>query len=980
MGFFVAGTTNGTDTNGLTAAYRHFVGGAETLTNDFDSDGLPDIWEILNFGNLDQTADGDYDGDDVSNMEEYVAGTDPNKIMFSAFASNQYVNFSQVPLQTTVSAGVPCATAALVDSTNFAAASWVPYNPHPSADLGTYEGWHEVWVGLRGRLNTSQQTWQWMRLKLDLTPPQLAISDPPSDGVSQPMIQLKGYSPESLSVISCDVSNTSGVSSNQIIVLLDSFYDTNTYEYTTNWFQGFDLRLADGLNSVVVRATDRAGNRTTTNFNFTLAGDTVAPVVELWWPQDRSELCGDTFTWRGLVDDFTATLTAAVADAGGNTNVSKAIVERDGKFWFENLPLADGTNSLTLTAVDYWGISSATNITVIKSAVQLTIEPLDESTLNEATITVKGTINVSDHTVWVNGVMATQYDGGTWQADDVPLPPGGTAVIQARAIPNGDNGGYGTGGGGSSPTMQNPGNPSSPQQKDRGAKSDKPSQFYLYKDDVNQQSDHRKVRTEIFDNESSTMKWHTGEYWNEYEQHWLYDPQSNRTGHGHGSKFYKEHDEDSVDGAANYGNCELTFVWPVGPYGAAYVTACDGSNSWMAAPGIISEHCEVRDPPPTVFDTGKRITASGYEHGRWELSSYTRKADARWRLFTGGKERAVRNALWCITGNASEIINKRAQRPFTAENTRAIDKSHIKVFGKVLASDGAIFKTLPNGQHIDVPFEVSGEGSDFYTFGPGGSPYYLISRCKCPRQDLDRTAIGVGEQVDLSWSSTPAGSNSIAPQGEPIAWTTSAGSVSPTNTWPTLFTAPSNSAGATATAKVRDEECPITFDVKEPTAVATIRGKADSIGEGVAGAGMQMDSVLQPTNVSFGRVEIEEPGEATTGAEGYFATHPPFTHDSDHGANVWRPVEECGNRVPGPAKDNFDHASYTVGGWAVGQGGGKFTWPIHAVWRVGAGDVNHPLSGWTDQVFELDSAGTMTIKKLGLQVRKGLNEERGIAQ
>lgn len=44
---------------------------------DLDNDGLDDFWEIENFGNLDQTAFGDADGDGVSNLEELNLGTDP---------------------------------------------------------------------------------------------------------------------------------------------------------------------------------------------------------------------------------------------------------------------------------------------------------------------------------------------------------------------------------------------------------------------------------------------------------------------------------------------------------------------------------------------------------------------------------------------------------------------------------------------------------------------------------------------------------------------------------------------------------------------------------------------------------------------------------------------------------------------------------------------------------------------------------------
>ncbi len=44
---------------------------------DSDGDGLPDSWEIAHFGNLNQTASGDFDGDGVSNLQEYLDGTDP---------------------------------------------------------------------------------------------------------------------------------------------------------------------------------------------------------------------------------------------------------------------------------------------------------------------------------------------------------------------------------------------------------------------------------------------------------------------------------------------------------------------------------------------------------------------------------------------------------------------------------------------------------------------------------------------------------------------------------------------------------------------------------------------------------------------------------------------------------------------------------------------------------------------------------------
>ncbi|MFT5191079.1 MAG: hypothetical protein ACI957_004117, partial [Verrucomicrobiales bacterium] len=53
------------------------VGGGDP--NDSDADGLPDAWENVNFGDLTKAADGDEDGDELSNASELAANTDPNK-------------------------------------------------------------------------------------------------------------------------------------------------------------------------------------------------------------------------------------------------------------------------------------------------------------------------------------------------------------------------------------------------------------------------------------------------------------------------------------------------------------------------------------------------------------------------------------------------------------------------------------------------------------------------------------------------------------------------------------------------------------------------------------------------------------------------------------------------------------------------------------------------------------------------------------
>jgi len=71
------------------------------------------------------------------------------------------------------------------------------------------------------------------------------------------------------------------------------------------------------------------------------------------------------------VDDDTATVTAQIVDASGDTNIVQGLLERSGTVWAQNLPLAGGTNILTLTATDAAGNSMSTNLTLIQSAAWL---------------------------------------------------------------------------------------------------------------------------------------------------------------------------------------------------------------------------------------------------------------------------------------------------------------------------------------------------------------------------------------------------------------------------------------------------------------------------------------------------------------------------------------------------------------------------------------------------------------------------------
>jgi len=49
-----------------------------TDNTDTDADSLPDAWETTNFGNLNQNGAGDPDKDGLTNLQEYIFGSDPN--------------------------------------------------------------------------------------------------------------------------------------------------------------------------------------------------------------------------------------------------------------------------------------------------------------------------------------------------------------------------------------------------------------------------------------------------------------------------------------------------------------------------------------------------------------------------------------------------------------------------------------------------------------------------------------------------------------------------------------------------------------------------------------------------------------------------------------------------------------------------------------------------------------------------------------
>ena len=269
---------------------------------------------------------------------------------------------------------------------------------------------------------------------------------------------------------------------------------------------------------------------------------------------------------------------------------------------------------------------------------------------------------------------------------------------------------------------------------------------------------------------------------------------------------------------------------------------------------------------------------------------------------------------------------------------------------------------------------ASSQPPSFTGPNPWASKYKLVTTCVSPYPtNTHRLTIGVGEEVNMGLSPQ------IQPPGDTnLTWMTTAGSLL---TWwgnTNRLTAPSNATTLSVTLAYygkRDEiKYTTSFTVVEPSGIkATLHGQPDQFAIGSVGAGMRMDVVLQPTSVSFYRVQIIEPTAGPTNRTGYFTNTVPPYHDQQHGGGIWHPVAYTNLVVDGV----FDHAA--SGGWAIGQAG-SYTWPISPLWGVGAGTASNPLSGWTPQVHTLDADGTMTVNKLGHHVTRQTSELRGTAQ
>ncbi len=659
---------------------------------DEDADGLADWWEWYYFGMFALSAT-DTDAASVLLGEDFTNSAVPTVFQFSSVTvTNQYVSSSPAPVTLNV-AGYPYYIAVLVDDTNFANAVWQDYNGSTVAvNLGSTEGWHEVWIGLRGHADApSAAAWQWKRLKLDTTPPQLVITGPTNDTVDVPVIQITGFSPEALASLRCVFTNDLGVVTEVEAGISDQHYDVNTREFTTNDFECLDVPLTNGVNLLTLQATDLAGNVTTANFSYTVNySEKTNPVVQLIQPQDGMRLAGNSFTLCGQVDDPTVMVTATITVTNGTTNTVSGLVERSGRFWLENLPLNSGTNVLSITVSNVVGLTTVTNLNLVQSDQPLTINAVsDASQLWQPTVDLSGTLAVGDDVIWVNGVMGTNYGDGTWSATNVPVSAGGVASFQVTAYPANEAPAADLSGGGT--------NPLTPNALNVGADPDKPAYLYVVSYTNCLEQTVCSAYTNYYDN-GSVQDWgHFTETVHD-ELNWQF-------GRG-GFRDYYDDRVGAYQDTPYSQHSPYHVVWPATGNGVA-------SGYWD---GDNQDGKPVAPPvPPWEAGTLKYVD-SQVRAGINYRKDYGYTAQTKIHLRTGGKGKSGRQNLFRLGASATSKHYELVGNPVTAiyEIPEPVLPQNIRIDGKPLGSDGNQWRIYADNRDIDVTPRVLDK--DYYTF------------------------------------------------------------------------------------------------------------------------------------------------------------------------------------------------------------------------------------------------------------------------
>jgi hypothetical protein len=401
------------------------------------------------------------------------------------------------------------------------------------------------------------------------------------------------------------------------------------------------------------------------------------------------------------------------------------------------------------------------------------------------------------------------------------------------------------------------------------------------------------------------------------------------------------------------------FYWPAGQW-PEYIVGYDislpsgNTNSTYDAEPLTDGTLTANIGPYNLVDSAADSGAG---------LAFTRNDQSQFTIETGGAPGSTGSEFYMISASVTENYWYEGGDDWLDELTPA-SQVQIGNLGNLtytgtdpyygIIETGSLWTALPVHSTLSItPVAIGSENRQIHL---SAQPYQVVSQCVATTPaNRARTILGVGEQVNLSFSPT-LWTNAV--------WLTTAGSLSTNYGISTTFTAPSNAASATIKIFVAGKSTSISYKVIEPVGIdhAQIIG-TNSFPLLAAGAGMTNAVWIAPTSVSFYRVNILEVGEDATNITGFFSQWTPQQlHHST--ADHWTPLNQ--------ANELSDWAAFPSGGYSPWSAGG-FEWIIPQKWQVIGSGLTNSMAGGSVQVFSIDDFGTARVTKYGNWIQRSTN-------
>ncbi|MGO8928112.1 MAG: hypothetical protein ACLQU3_14665 [Limisphaerales bacterium] len=317
---------------------------------------------------------------------------------------------------------------------------WLPFSTNLTVDLGSGDGRRNILFSFRYKGQARGDGWNGGGIVVQSAMPLIVITEPKQNVTSRPVIQLRGYFSRQARKILYDLYDQNGVKTvnNVNCLVLNQYFDEDLRQFTTNYFQCFDVSLSPGTNTFVIHGEDWAGNHVSTNFVivFSTAGATNPPIIMPKYPLPGMVVAADSFIAMGTLDDPTAHLAGQISANGHGRDITFRVGRSGDYYSVEELPVSAGANQLSLTATDAAGNSASTNMVVYGGDARVTMDPFDPFHPVGPWITVTGKVSPANYSVWVDGVQALVKPDGTWRVEKLPdrRLPGGGWVFDLTAI------------------------------------------------------------------------------------------------------------------------------------------------------------------------------------------------------------------------------------------------------------------------------------------------------------------------------------------------------------------------------------------------------------------------------------------------------------------------------------------------------------------------------------------------------------------